>query len=68
VKYYDYGFIYDVLDFWTLIPTLEDNNTSTPEDYMSTTMKQGEKFIPRDYSTARKARFAKLKADLADFY
>lgn len=63
----DYRFIYDCLDFWTLIPDLEES-TSMPEDYMSTTMKQGKGYFPADYASKRKERMAKLKEQLADYF
>lgn len=63
----DYQFIYECLDFWTLIPDLEDN-ASMPEDYMSTTIKQGAKYFTPQYYTSRKERLKALKELFADYF
>lgn len=66
IQHPDYRFIYECLDFWTLIPSLEENS-SRPESYMTTTIKQGKIYFTSDYYSARKERFAKLKEHLAQF-
>lgn len=54
-------FIYNSLDFWGFIPEREKDNTSTPQKYLNSTIKQAKKFFPPDYNLKRKERLAKLK-------
>ena len=54
-------FIYSILDFWGMIPEKEEN-TSTPEKYLRTILKQTRNYLSQDSADLRVKRFAELKA------